>query len=200
MYDYRELSLKQQAEVVHYRKTQRRPFHSPPHWEYEGQRQFIITSACYEHAPIIGENLQRMTDTETELLAICGELSNTIYAWCILPNHYHILLRTDTITKLRQELGKFHGRTSFHWNKAESKQGRKVWFNCIERAIKSNRHFWASVNYIHHNPVKHGYVKRWQDWAWSSAEEYLEKLGTDRAAKIWREFPILNYGQGWDDE
>jgi putative transposase len=58
--------------------------------------------------------------------------------------------------------------------------------------IKSHRHFWASINYIHHNPVHHGYVGHWQDWPWSSATRFLEHVGRERALHIWREFPILD--------
>jgi len=74
----------------------------------------------------------------------------------------------------------------------------RFWFNCFDRVIKSHRHFWASVNYVHHNPVEHGYVDNWQDWLWSSAVEFLERVGRERALQIWREFPILDYGKKWD--
>jgi putative transposase len=76
--------------------------------------------------------------------------------------------------------------------------GRQVWFNCFDRVIKSHRHFWASVNYIHHNPVHHGYVDAWQDWPWSSAAQFLERVGRERALEIWHQFPILDYGKKWD--
>ena len=56
------------------------------------------------------------------------------------------------------------------------------------------------MNYIHHNPVKHGYVDKWQDWPWSSAAEFLARVGRETAEKIWREYPILDYGKKWDVE
>ena len=55
------------------------------------------------------------------------------------------------------------------------------------------------MNYIHHNPVKHGYVTRWQDWPWSSARAYLEALGIEEATKRWQQHPVLDFGAGWDD-
>jgi putative transposase len=52
--------------------------------------------------------------------------------------------------------------------------------------------------YVHHNPVHHGYVRRWQDWPWSSARQYLETVGPEEAKRIWLTYPILDYGKKWD--
>jgi len=108
------------------------------------------------------------------------------------------LLKTERISELRKALGEFHGRSSFAWNQSDGEQGRKVWYNCFERPMKSERHFWASLNYVHHNPVHHGYVKRWQDWPWSSARQYLEKVGSKEAKRIWLRYLVLDYGKKWD--
>ena len=53
--------------------------------------------------------------------------------------------------------------------------------------------------YVLHNPVHHGHVARWEEWPFSIAKEYLERVGRESAARAWREYPILDYGQGWDD-
>ena len=197
MYDYRKLRPEQRREAVQYRRLQKRPWHSPPHWEFAGERQFIISSSCYEHRPIIGSTSERMTEFETALVGVCIEFG-TLYAWCLLPNHYHVLVKTNRLKELRREIGKLHGRSSFTWNGEDDKRGRQVWHNCFDRDIRSQRHFWATLNYIHHNPVHHGYVEKWQDWIWSSAADFLERVGQETALKIWREFPILDYGKKWD--
>ena len=41
-------------------------------------------------------------------------------------------------------------------------------------------------------------VEKWQDWIWSSAAAFVESVGRERAAKIWRDYPILDYGKRWD--
>jgi putative transposase len=105
---------------------------------------------------------------------------------------------TEAIKDLRVALGRFHGRSSFEWNGVDGTRGRQCWYNCFERPMKSERHFWATLNYIHHNPVHRGYVERWQDWPWSSAREFLERMGHQRALDLWREYPILDYGKKWD--
>jgi len=126
------------------------------------------------------------------------DASIEIYAWCILPNHYHVLLASRRIKSLTKELGQFHGRSSFAWNGEDGQRGRQVWFRCFDREIRSERHFWATVNYIHHNPVHHGHVEKWQDWIWSSAPTFVEEVGRERATEIWKKYPILDYGKGWD--
>ena len=70
--------------------------------------------------------------------------------------------------------------------------------NGFERKIKSERHFYASLNYVLNNAVHHGYVENWQDWVWSNAKQYLEKTGREKAVKIWLAYPILDYGKKWD--
>ena len=66
----------------------------------------------------------------------------------------------------------------------------------VERAMRSDRHYFATLNYVHHNPVRHGYVERWTDWQWSSAKQYLELTGFEEAKRIWKDYPIRDYGKG----
>ena len=185
-------------QVLELRKARDLPWHSPPHLDFKVAKQYLISSSCYEHVSVIGKDPERMTECEAELLRICENFCSRIYAWCILPNHYHVLLKTERISELRNALGEFHGRSSYEWNQSDGKQGRKVWYNCFERPMKSERHFWASLNYVHHNPVHHGYVTRWQDWPWSSARQYLEEVGAKEAKRIWLMYPVLDYGKKWD--
>ena len=184
--------------VMALRRRRGFPKHAPPHFDFEGERQYLMTATCYEHAHVIGASPERMTECEEAVLVACREFSSEIYAWCILPNHYHLLLKTEQVKALRKELGLFHGRSSFKWNGEDGTRGRQVWHNWFERAMKSERHFWITLNYVLHNPVHHGYVTRWQDWPWSNAEEYLALVGKDKAARIWRDYPILDYGKKWD--
>jgi len=199
MYNWRKMNPKEREETLALRKSRKLPWHSPPHLKYKGELSFIITASCYEHKHVIGKSASRMDECEAEVLEICEEQNCLIFAWCILPNHYHLLLRTDKIDDMRMHLGKFHGSSSFRWNGEDNLRGRKVWFRCFERPMKSERHFWATLNYIHNNPVKHGYVERWQDWPFSSARKFIGKYGQEKTLEIWKEYPVLDYGAGWDD-
>ena len=198
MYNWRKLSEDDREYVLAERKARQFPWHAPPHFDYEGEKTFLVTAACFEHKPIIGSLPGRMAECENELLRISHDVGNCVFAWCILPNHYHLLLRTAQIAELLKRLGKFHGSTSFKWNGEDGSRGRRVWFRAVERSMRSERHFYASLNYVNHNAVKHGYVTKWQDWPYSSAKQYLETVGIERAGEIWAEYPVLDFGKDWD--
>jgi putative transposase len=134
-----------------------------------------------------------------DLLTVFAAHGGRAFAWCVLPNHYHALVEAPDVLDLLRGLGRFHGRTSYAWNGAESTRGRKVFFRAVERAIRSDGHFWATLNYVHHNPVHHGYAARWTDWSWSSATEYLAQTEPGEAERIWRQYPVRDYGKGWDE-
>src|SRR6185503_20635364 len=104
MYDYREMTPEQRREIVEHRRHQQRPWHSPPHRDFEGQHQFIISATCFEHAPVIGKTAERMTECEATLQELCEKYAAVLYAWCLLPNHYHLLVRTERLMELRAEI------------------------------------------------------------------------------------------------
>ena len=192
------MTKQEREQTLAARHSRKLPSHSPPHFDFEGTHCYLLSAACYEHSAIIGRSPERMTECEYETLKVYRNFCLSLHAWCILPNHYHALVKTDRIKALRQGIGGFHGRSAFSWNTEDGYRGRKVWYNCFERRIKSERHFWATMNYIHHNPVHHGYVDRWSDWPWSSASEFLKQAGRERALEIWMNYPILDYGKKWD--
>jgi putative transposase len=198
MYDWRKMTLQERDAVLNWRTHNCRPQHSPPHSDNEQSRNYLLSAACYEHKPIIILRPERIHGLVRFLKEICGRFCKDVHAWCILPNHYHLLVTTEHIADLLRDLGQLHGRTSRMWNLEEHCTGRKVWFNCADRRIRSERHFWASVNYIHHNPVKHGYCEQWTDWPFSSATEFLSQVGREKAIEIWKAYPILDYGEKWD--
>jgi putative transposase len=199
MYAWRQLSEKARQEVLEWRKTQKRPWHSPPHWKNDRTDRYLFTASCFEHSPVIGFSAERLGKFEESLLQTLSEHIDQIYAWVVLPNHYHALVSTKDPLTVLLLLGRLHGRTSFHWNGEENTRGRQVWVSAAETAMKSERHFWATMNYIHHNPVKHGWANTWKEWPFSSANQFLEASGRPEAERIWKEFPIGDYGKGWDD-
>lgn len=197
-YIWRQLTPKQRAEVLDFRKRNQRPWHSPPRRPSKDNTQFHITAACYEHRPHIGLDPERMEQFADALLAVFAAHASRTVAWCVLPNHYHALVETAEVNRLLWELGRLHGRSSHTWNGEEDVRGRQVFHSAVDRAIRSERHFWATLNYVHHNPVRHGYVALWTDWPWTSAPAFIREVGREEAERIWREYPVRDYGEGWD--
>ncbi len=186
----------QRENVLYWRKLRSRPWHTPPH-PLGGAGEFHLTAACYEHKPIIGLTPERMDVFADDLMQALEGCE--IHAWCLLPNHYHVYVATLDLKKAIATLGRLHGRSSFAWNGEDGERGRHVWHSVADRQIRNEAHGWATLNYIHHNPVRHGYVQKWQEWPWSSAREYLSRVGAEEALRKWTSYPVLDYGAGWDD-
>src|SRR5262245_59475871 len=197
MYRWRKMTPEQRKEALEYRQRHQLPWHGPPHYE-SASGVYLISAACYGHKPVIGLNSARMAEFESELLEADQSASQQIFAWIVLPNQYHFLVHTPEVKTLLGTLGRLHGRTSHRWNGEEDSQGRQVWHRAAETAMRSECHFWATLNYVLHNAVRHGYVERWQDWPYSNAAQYLADVGRDEAERRWRDYPILDYGKDWD--
>jgi putative transposase len=198
-YAWRTLTAEQRREVVAWRRERGRAWHAPPHPPHLGRRLFHVTAACYRHAPHIGRSPRRLDQFAGDLCSVLAGNGARTAAWCVLPNHYHVLIETPDIVELTRQLGRLHGRTSHAWNAEEGRRGRQVFHRAADRFMRSDRHVSATINYIHHNPVHHGYATKWTDWPWSSAADYLDLVGREEAARAWKEYPIRGYGRGWDD-
>jgi putative transposase len=92
-----------------------------------------------------------------------------------------------------------HGATAYKWNQDDECRGRKIWYRYSDRVIRSERHYYATLNYIHYNPVKDRLVDSPYEWVWSSAGWYLEEYGREWMRDTWRRYPVGDYGQSWDD-
>ena len=197
MYDYRKMTPEERAAVVAERIARGYPWHAPPHFE-ESVNTYMLTAACYEHKTILTTPSRLHEFSEALVQGIEQHVNGKLYAWVVLPNHYHLLAELD-LAVFRAWIGRLHNGKSTQWNREDGTPGRKVWYRFSDRKIRSDRHFYASINYIHFNPVKHGYVKKATDWPWCSVHEYLDRVGRDALAKRWQRYPIRDYGKGWDD-
>ena len=196
MYDYRRMTPEERQAVVRERHARGFPWHAPPHFR-RVSGDYLITAACFEHRPIFAEppDLSWFLD---ETMRAFTEAELPCFAWVFLPNHYHALVHTEDMTILSEAVRLLHSRVATDINGRHSQRGRRVWYRFSDRFIRSERHHWATVNYIHYNPVKHGYVDRMTAWPWSSVHEYVEDRGKDEGLSVWRDYPVGDYGRGWD--
>ncbi len=108
------------------------------------------------------------------------------FAYCLLRNHFHLLVRTksqDEIDKLSKipspgskkrndtpsmRFSYFFNAYAKAMNKAYDRTG-SLFQNPFKRVmITSDRQFWNVIAYIHQNSQKHHFVSDFREWRWSS--------------------------------
>jgi len=164
--------------------------HQPVHLLLDGVYYFL-TSHTYKNSAIL------KLDPYKELLfdkinKWFKEFKYELCAWVILDNHYHLLFRSFKGADLPKILSKIHTGFSYEINKLEDNQGRKIWQNYWDKCIRSEKDFWRHFNYIHHNPVKHKYVKE-MDYKFSSLSYWKEKKGNEWLTSVFRQYPIIDF-------
>jgi putative transposase len=196
-YEYRRMTPKQRKAVVRLRKSRGYPLHAPPH-PFNEKTYYFLTAANFEHKHIMATP-ERRTEFQTLVLEKLRDAEIEIDGWVFLENHYHVLAFVPAFPKLSELFNSLHGTTSRGWNLEHGLTGkRKVWYQFADRMIRGEAHYYSTLNYIHWNPVKHGYVKRLDEWEWSSFNWYLREKGRDWLVEIWRKYPIKGYGEKWD--
>jgi len=122
-----------------------------------------------------------------------------LYAWVVLDNHYHILFKTAKGLDLPKAMGKIHGVFSYEMNKTENQPRRKIWQNYWDWCIRSEKDFWTHFNYIHHNPIKHKYVQKMENYNFSSFNHWVNKKGMGWVMSIFEQYPIVDFTIDHDD-
>jgi putative transposase len=197
MYDWHKLSGRERMDMVTYRRQLGFPIHAPPHFPVS-RKLYLISAACFEHGRFMLDEDRRDAFATLLVARLSQNAGADIRAWAVMPDHYHVLLAAS-LERVGETLRLLHSGTATQWSREDGAPRRKVWFRFSDRAIRGDRHYWSSVNYIHTNPVKHGWVNKADEWKQSSLCDYLKQHGRDRMVKLWKEYPVLDYGEGWDD-
>lgn len=98
----------------------------------------------------------------------------TIYAYCLMTNHIHILIKTETET---QDIGDVVrritvGYAQYH-NIQYGRTGHLFQNRFRSEAVDNDAYFLTVLRYIHQNPLKAGMVTNIEDYRWSSTRAYL---------------------------
>ena len=92
-----------------------------------------------------------------------------LLAWCIMPNHVHVLIELISDTPLSVIIHSWRSFTSNEINKVSGRTG-PIWMpEYFDRYIRDFNHFNSVVRYIHYNPVKAGLCTEASHYRWSSA-------------------------------
>ena len=118
-----------------------------------------------------------------------------IFAWCIMTNHVHLIIRAKEgflLPDILRDFKKFtskavikaindnYGESGKEWllQQFKTAEGYKFW-RSDNKPIElwSNAVIDQKLNYIHQNPVEEGLVFRAEDYVYSSASDYAGEIG-----------------------
>lgn len=141
----------------------------------------IITS--YERKPVFIDNIDTLRSAFKNAMRL---YPYKITAICVLPEHIHLILHPKDInnypkiiSSIKYYFSKNVGQVCptdklkiGYKNKRE--KGifqRRYW----EHTIKNEEELNNQINYVHYNPVKHGYVHNVVDWKYSSFHNFVKR-------------------------
>lgn len=94
-----------------------------------------------------------------------------IWAYCLMPNHVHLLVVGRQRSSIARAIGNAHREFSRRCNLARAVTGH-AWANRYYSTPLDETHVWAAVRYIELNPVRAGLVRRATEFTWSSARSH----------------------------
>jgi REP-associated tyrosine transposase len=110
------------------------------------------------------------------LASQCRKQGVACWAYCLMPNHVHLILVPDRQESLGRALGETHRRYSTAINARLGVTGH-LFQARFGSAAMDEEHLMAAARYVALNPVRARLVERAEDWRWSSVGAHL--LGRD---------------------
>jgi putative transposase len=116
----------------------------------------------------------------------CAAARVAVWAWCLMPNHVHLILVPSDADGLRRALAATH---RCYAGIIQARRGRSghFWQGRFGSVVLDEDHLAASVRYVSQNPVRARLVARPQDWRWSSVRAHLH----DREDGLTAREPVL---------
>jgi putative transposase len=116
-----------------------------------------------------------------------------ILAYCLMPNHVHLVAVPENANSLALTLGRAHSEYALAWNRAARPSGH-LWQNRFFSCAMDEAHARRAVRYVELNPVRAGLVSAAWEWPWSSARAHVEDGAADGVLDCrWAE-----YFGGWN--
>lgn len=137
--------------------------------EFEGAYYHIL-SRGNEKREIAADDVdrRRMLDTIGEA---AERFDLDIFAYVLMPNHYHLLLRTQK-ANLSRAMQWFGTTYTQRYNRRHTRSGHLFQGRFKSILVESDAYLLRLSLYIHRNPVRAGLVERLADFPWSSYRAY----------------------------
>ncbi|MGL1889557.1 MAG: hypothetical protein OCD76_23790 [Reichenbachiella sp.] len=141
------------------------------------------------------ENLFRCDENYRYFLDRYAHYMNSVcdtLCYCLMPNHIHFLIRTkseelllkhpkykgDIHKTVMQQLSNLLNGYAKAYNKKYERRGA-LWIDYTKRYnIETDNYLTSVINYIHQNPVKHGFTDKIEGWTHSSYQAHLSNKPT----------------------
>jgi len=102
----------------------------------------------------------------------CRNAGVVVWAYCLMPNHVHLILVPDTANALARALGETHRRYTGFVN-ARLRVTGHLFQGRFGSVAMDEPHLIAAARYVALNPVRARLVRRARDWPWSSVRAHL---------------------------
>ena len=122
----------------------------------------------------------------------CGHLRVEVWAYCLMPNHVHLIMAPHSADGLRRAIGEAHRRYTWQINQREDWRGH-LWQGRFASYPLDEPHLLAAARYVELNPVRAGLVRAAKSWPWSSAKAHL----AGRDDELARVKPLLALVAEW---
>ena len=118
----------------------------------------------------------------------CGT-SCTIYAYCLMSNHFHLLIREREET-VGETVKRIASSYVYYYNRKYGRDGHLFKERFKSEPVNDMEYFTVLLRYIHQNPLKAGIVKNVKDYEYSSWCEYCGTV--DPAFRVCDTRTVLN--------
>ena len=139
---------------------------------------YIVTGATL-HKQHFFKTSEQLKLFQTLLFELAIKYDWFLEAWAIFPNHYHFIAQSpkDPST-LRRFITHLHASTARELNKSEKVTGRSIWYQFWDTHLSYPASYYARLNYVMQNPVKHKLVDLAEEYPWCSTSWFLQNAKT----------------------
>ena len=102
----------------------------------------------------------------------CRTCRVEVWAYCLMPNHVHLIAVPETPEGLRQAIGEAHRRYTRMINSRSGWSGH-LWQGRFASFVMDESYLLAATRYVELNPVRAGLTADPFAWRWSSAAAHL---------------------------
>lgn len=152
------------------------------------RREYIAGGVYFLTINLLDRNSQLLLQNIQHLKWSIKETQKThpfeLNAIVVLPEHFHMIITLPEkdsnfsirIRKIKSLFSRQVSKNDVINNSRYKKRERGIWQRRFwEHLIRDDDDFEHHVNYIHYNPVKHGYVSKPVEWKYSSIHKFIKK-------------------------